>query len=60
MRSQGGTPTVSFGGQANSELAVSCQSVPALTPPTSRRSSAYHVTSIDLDIEGPSLQNAAA
>ena len=60
VRSEGGTPTVSFGGQANSELAVSCQSVPALTRAYLAPVERYHVTSIDLDIEGPSLQNAAA
>jgi hypothetical protein len=31
VRDQGGAPTLSFGGQANTELAVSCTSVPALT-----------------------------
>ncbi|MGZ4326267.1 MAG: chitinase [Solirubrobacteraceae bacterium] len=60
VRSQGGTPTLSFGGQANSELAVSCHSTAALTSAYLAPVRRYHVHAIDLDVEGPSLQDAAA
>lgn len=60
VRSQGGTPVLSFGGQANTELAVSCRSVPALTRAYLRPIRRYQVAAIDLDIEGASVTNATA
>jgi chitinase len=60
VRAQGGAVNVSFGGQANSELAVGCtnpaQLVNAYLAPIQR----YHATTIDFDIEGATLANTAA
>ncbi len=60
LRSQGGTVMVSYGGQANTELAVDC------TDPTKLRQAylepvqRYHAKAIDLDIEGANLGDTAA
>jgi hypothetical protein len=51
---------VSFGGRDNNELAVSCQSTAALTAAYLAPVSRYHLSVIDLDIEGAALTNAAA
>jgi chitinase len=55
VRAQGGAVNVSFGGQANSELAVGCtnptQLVSAYLAPIQR----YHASTIDFDIEGATL-----
>ena len=55
VRAQGGAVNVSFGGQANSELAVGCtnpaQLVNAYLAPIQR----YHATTMDFDIEGATL-----
>jgi chitinase len=60
VRAQGGAVNVSFGGQANSELAVGCtnptQLVNAYLAPIQR----YHATTIDFDIEGATLADSAA
>ena len=60
VRAQGGAVDVSFGGQANSELAVGCtdpaQLVNAYRTPIQR----YHATTIDFDIEGSTLADTAA
>jgi chitinase len=46
---------VSFGGQANTELAVACTSVPRLAAAYRSVISRYRLTSIDFDIEGDAL-----
>jgi chitinase len=60
VRAQGGAVNVSFGGQANSELAVGCtnptQLVNAYLAPIQR----YHATTVDFDVEGATLANSAA
>jgi chitinase len=60
VRAQGGAVNVSFGGQANSELAVGCtnptQLVSAYLAPIQR----YHATTIDFDLEGATLADTAA
>ena len=60
VRDQGGAPTLSFGGQANTELAVSCTSVPALTQAYQDVLQRYRVTTADFDIEGSALADPAA
>jgi chitinase len=60
VRDQGGAPTLSFGGQANTELAVSCTSVPALTQAYQDVLRRYAVTTADFDIEGSALADPAA
>ena len=60
LRAQGGTPMISFGGQANTELAVSCQSLPALENAYLAPVKRYRASAIDLDIEGADLADAAA
>ena len=60
VRAQGGAVNVSFGGQANSEMAVGCtnptQLVNAYMAPIQR----YHATTVDFDIEGATLADTAA
>jgi chitinase len=60
VRAQGGNPMISFGGRSNSELAVSCRSVPALTTAYLAPVRRYRTKVIDLDIEGSSLADHAA
>jgi chitinase len=60
LRSQGGSVMISYGGQANTELAVDC------TDPTKLRQAylepiqRYHAKAIDLDIEGANLADTEA
>jgi chitinase len=60
MRSQGGNVVVSFGGQANSELALSCTSTAQLTAAYQSVISRYAVTTVDFDIEGAALTDPAS
>ena len=60
VRNQGGAPTLSFGGQANTELAVSCASVPALSQAYQGVLQRYGVATADFDIEGSALDDPAA
>ena len=60
VRAQGGAATISFGGQANTELAVSCGSVPALSAAYLDVLKHYRISSADFDIEGAALTDAAA
>src|SRR5579859_6205962 len=52
VRSQGGDVTVSFGGQAGTELADSCTSVSTLQAQYQSAITRYQLTHIDFDIEG--------
>ncbi|MCW2495223.1 chitinase [Jatrophihabitans sp.] len=52
LRQLGGDVVVSFGGAANSELAVSCSDVDQLADAYGSVVQRYDLTSIDLDIEG--------
>ena len=60
VRAQGGQPVLSFGGAANTELAVACQSVPALTAAYLAPVTRYGASTIDLDLEGSSITGDAA
>jgi chitinase len=60
LRAQGGRPMISFGGQANTELAVSCLSQTRLADAYLAPISRYRATTIDLDIEGAALDDRAA
>lgn len=57
---RGGTVGISFGGAANSELALACDDVDALAAAYRSVIDRYDATIIDLDIEGPALDDAAS
>lgn len=59
LRQRGGQAAISFGGVANSELAVGCTDPGKLYTAYSSVVQRYHVTSIDLDIEGPAASAPA-
>lgn len=56
----GGSVSVSFGGQANDELAVTCTDVSKLKKAYASVVDRYNLSSIDLDIEGAGLTDTAA
>jgi chitinase len=60
LRAAGGDVTVSFGGQANQELAVGCTDEAALTDAYRNVVERYDATTIDLDIEGAAITDSAA
>ncbi len=60
LRLIGGQARVSFGGQAGKELATTCTDPVALGAAYQSVVDRYKLTSIDLDLEGPSLQDATA
>jgi chitinase len=60
MQQDGAQPIVSFGGQANTSLDVSCTSAPELAAAYESVISRYNLSTIDLDIEGAALGNFAA
>ncbi|MBM9459844.1 hypothetical protein JK386_07995 [Nocardioides sp. zg-536] len=60
LRQLGGAPIVSFGGQANTELAVGCTDVDALYDAYREVVRRYSGGMIDLDIEGAALEDAEA
>jgi chitodextrinase len=60
LQQEGQQAIVSFGGQANTSLDVACPTTAALTSAYQSVISAYHLTTVDLDIEGPALDDAAA
>ncbi len=60
LRAAGGDVTVSFGGQANTELAVACTDVASLTAAYRNVIERYDATTIDLDIEGDAITDAAS
>ncbi len=60
LQEQGGEVAVSFGGQKNQELAVTCTSVTQLAAAYSAVINRYNLSTIDLDIEGAALDNSAA
>ncbi len=60
LRAIGGDVRISFGGQAGSELAVTCTSVSQLQAAYQQVISAYDVNKIDFDIEGAAVDNTAA
>jgi hypothetical protein len=60
LRAVGGDVRISFGGEAGSELAVTCTSVSQLQAAYQQVISAYDVNKIDFDIEGAAVDNTAA
>ncbi|HEY2480524.1 MAG TPA: chitinase [Solirubrobacterales bacterium] len=60
LRSQGGTVMISYGGQANTELAVDCTDPAKLQQAYLEPIQRYHAKAIDLDVEGANLADAAA
>jgi hypothetical protein len=60
LRAIGGDVRISFGGEAGSELAVTCTSVSQLQAAYQQVISAYDVNKIDFDIEGAAVDNTAA
>jgi hypothetical protein len=60
LQQDGEQAIVSFGGKANTSLDAACTTVAGLTSAYRSVISAYHLTTIDLDIEGSALDDAAA
>jgi len=60
LRLVGGQARVSFGGQAGKELATTCTDPVALGEAYQSVVDRYKLTSIDLDLEGASLEDTAA
>lgn len=59
-RERGGDVVVSFGGQANDELAVVCDDAEALTDAYRAVIDRYELDVVDFDIEGPALADHEA
>ncbi len=59
LEQQGGAVAISFGGQRNNELATACTDVGALAAAYAQVIDRYHISTIDLDIEGANLSNPA-
>jgi len=60
LQQDGAQAIASFGGQAHTSLDVACTSVPRLTQAYQSVIDQYHLTTIDLDIEGAALDNFQA
>jgi chitinase len=60
LRLVGGEPRVSFGGQANQELALACTDGRSLSAAYESVVERYALTTIDFDIEGAGLEDATA
>jgi chitinase len=60
LQSQGASAVVSFGGQANSELAIGCTDVGKLTAAYQSVVKRYSLSTIDFDIEGAALDDQAS
>ncbi len=60
MRAAGGDVIVSFGGAANTELALSCPSVSALEAQYDAVVTQYNLKRIDFDVEGAAVADAAS
>jgi chitinase len=60
LRERGGDAVISFGGAANTDLAVACTSQPALNAAYALVVKRYSSKIIDLDIEGAALSNTQA
>lgn len=59
LRNAGVATTLSFGGQAGRELGLSCRTARALAKAYGAVASAYGITSLDFDLEGPGLARSA-
>jgi chitinase len=60
LRNQGGSVMISYGGQANTELAVDCTDPTKLKQAYLEPIERYKAKAIDLDIEGANLADTAA
>jgi chitinase len=60
LRGQGGDAVISFGGQANTELAVACDRLNDLESAYRAVIDRYAADTVDFDIEGPALDDTAA
>ena len=60
LRAAGGDVIMSFGGAANQELALTCTTVQALADEYQAVIDAYGLTSIDFDVEGAAVADAAS
>ena len=60
LQQQGGEVAVSFGGQANDELATNCTNVTELAAAYASVIDRYQISTIDVDVEGANLTNRAA
>ena len=60
LRAIGGDVRISFGGEAGSELAITCTSAAQLEAAYQQVISAYDVNKIDFDVEGAAVDNTAA
>lgn len=60
LQNSGGDVIISFGGAAGGELAQTCTSVSDLTSAYANVVNTYHVTRLDFDIEGSTLDDSAS
>jgi chitinase len=60
LRGQGGDAVISFGGAANTELAVACDQAAPLQSAYQAVISRYNADTIDFDVEGTAVGNTAA
>ncbi len=60
LRQQGGSPVISFGGEAGTELALSCSSASQLEAAYQKVVDTYHVYDLDFDIEGAAVADSAS
>ncbi|MFZ4434203.1 MAG: chitinase, partial [Microthrixaceae bacterium] len=60
LRSAGGEPVVSFGGLTNDELALRCSTPDKLADAYGKVVSRYHLSTIDIDVEGAALADDQA
>ncbi|HEY4332699.1 MAG TPA: hypothetical protein VGM78_09020, partial [Ilumatobacteraceae bacterium] len=60
LRAAGGQVMISFGGEANQELAVACDNVAQLTAAYRAVVERYGATEIDMDIEGTAVADTAS
>ncbi len=60
LRKEGGNVMVSFGGRDNTELAVACTDEGKLADAYKSTLERYHASTIDLDLEGATLDDQAA
>jgi chitinase len=60
LEQQGGAAAVSFGGQLNHELATTCTDVNQLAAAYTGVIDRYHISTIDLDVEGAGLGDRVA
>jgi chitinase len=60
LKNAGGDVSISFGGAAGGEVAITCTSVTNLQAAYANVVNTYGITHLDFDIEGDTLNNAAA